>query len=276
MLGGNGYVEETPLPRLYRETPVNSIWEGSGNVICLDVLRAVAARARARSTRWLRSLRRRGAAIAALDRHASTLLDARARRTTRRCRAPDAGSRRRSRSRCRRRCWCAMRRLRRRRVLRVAAGATIASPARRSERCREASTRRRSSRGPSRGLNRRRRLAHDPARCARDDDALRGLRLRGVTQSHPIARCAIGLSALTLRIFIAFSSASTDSVCLPALCSASPSARMLLDLGHLRRRTASDSWPAPRRSSPCPAGNGTPRRCRPQASRRRTARFCAS
>ena len=40
VLGGNGYVEETPLPRLYREAPVNSIWEGSGNVICLDVLRA--------------------------------------------------------------------------------------------------------------------------------------------------------------------------------------------------------------------------------------------
>jgi putative acyl-CoA dehydrogenase len=41
-LGGNGYVEESGLPRLYRETPVNSIWEGSGNVICLDVLRAMA------------------------------------------------------------------------------------------------------------------------------------------------------------------------------------------------------------------------------------------
>ncbi|MCG7599400.1 acyl-CoA dehydrogenase family protein [Halomonas sp. McH1-25] len=38
-LGGIGYVEETPLARLYREAPVNSIWEGSGNVICLDVLR---------------------------------------------------------------------------------------------------------------------------------------------------------------------------------------------------------------------------------------------
>jgi putative acyl-CoA dehydrogenase len=40
-LGGAGYVEESILPRLYRETPVNSIWEGSGNVNCLDVLRAV-------------------------------------------------------------------------------------------------------------------------------------------------------------------------------------------------------------------------------------------
>ena len=40
-LGGNGYVEESLLPRLYREAPVNAIWEGSGNVMCLDVLRAV-------------------------------------------------------------------------------------------------------------------------------------------------------------------------------------------------------------------------------------------
>jgi putative acyl-CoA dehydrogenase len=41
-LGGMGYVEETPLPMLYREAPLNSIWEGSGNVICLDVLRTLA------------------------------------------------------------------------------------------------------------------------------------------------------------------------------------------------------------------------------------------
>ncbi|HLB15325.1 MAG TPA: acyl-CoA dehydrogenase family protein [Burkholderiales bacterium] len=40
-LGGNGYVEEGPLGRLYREAPLNGIWEGSGNVICLDVLRAM-------------------------------------------------------------------------------------------------------------------------------------------------------------------------------------------------------------------------------------------
>jgi putative acyl-CoA dehydrogenase len=40
-LGGNGYVEESILPRLYREAPVNPIWEGSGNVMCLDVLRAI-------------------------------------------------------------------------------------------------------------------------------------------------------------------------------------------------------------------------------------------
>ena len=40
-LGGNGFVEESPMPRLYREAPLNSIWEGSGNVIALDVMRAV-------------------------------------------------------------------------------------------------------------------------------------------------------------------------------------------------------------------------------------------
>jgi putative acyl-CoA dehydrogenase len=39
--GGAGYIEESILPRLYREAPLNSIWEGSGNVICLDVLRAM-------------------------------------------------------------------------------------------------------------------------------------------------------------------------------------------------------------------------------------------
>jgi putative acyl-CoA dehydrogenase len=40
-LGGNGYVEESGMPRLYREAPLSSIWEGSGNVQCLDVLRAM-------------------------------------------------------------------------------------------------------------------------------------------------------------------------------------------------------------------------------------------
>ncbi len=40
-LGGNGYVEESGMPRVYRQQPLQSIWEGSGNVICLDVLRAL-------------------------------------------------------------------------------------------------------------------------------------------------------------------------------------------------------------------------------------------
>src|SRR3954466_2077512 len=43
VLGGNGYVEESGMPRLYRQAPLNSIWEGSGNVIALDVLRSLGA-----------------------------------------------------------------------------------------------------------------------------------------------------------------------------------------------------------------------------------------
>ncbi|WP_299551552.1 acyl-CoA dehydrogenase family protein [uncultured Tateyamaria sp.] len=42
VLGGMGYVEDTPMPMYYREAPLNSIWEGSGNVICLDILRTLA------------------------------------------------------------------------------------------------------------------------------------------------------------------------------------------------------------------------------------------
>jgi putative acyl-CoA dehydrogenase len=48
-LGGNGYVEEGILARHYREAPVNAIWEGSGNVMCLDVLRALSREADAAS-----------------------------------------------------------------------------------------------------------------------------------------------------------------------------------------------------------------------------------
>ena len=48
-LGGNGYVEDSILARHYRESPVNAIWEGSGNVMCLDVLRALSREADAAS-----------------------------------------------------------------------------------------------------------------------------------------------------------------------------------------------------------------------------------
>ncbi len=41
-LGGMGYTDDTPMPMLYREAPLNSIWEGSGNVICLDIIRTLA------------------------------------------------------------------------------------------------------------------------------------------------------------------------------------------------------------------------------------------
>jgi len=48
VLGGNGYVEDGTMPRIYRQMPLNSIWEGSGNVMCLDVLRALAKEPRCR------------------------------------------------------------------------------------------------------------------------------------------------------------------------------------------------------------------------------------
>ena len=66
-LGGNGYVEESMLPRLYREAPVNAIWEGSGNVMCLDVLRALGRDGEAAR-----------AVLAALAEEAGDLPDARA------------------------------------------------------------------------------------------------------------------------------------------------------------------------------------------------------
>ncbi len=51
-LGGAGYVEESDLPRLFRQSPVNGVWEGSGNVICLDVLRALARAPEALDAYW--------------------------------------------------------------------------------------------------------------------------------------------------------------------------------------------------------------------------------
>lgn len=67
VMGGNGYVEEGPLARLYREAPVNSIWEGSGNVMCLDLLRAIGkdpAGARAALATELAPAARRDPAVA--------------------------------------------------------------------------------------------------------------------------------------------------------------------------------------------------------------------
>jgi putative acyl-CoA dehydrogenase len=69
-IGGNGYVEEHPIARLYREAPVNGIWEGSGNVICLDVLRAMKKTPDAREALF----RELGPAIAA-DGRVSRYLD---------------------------------------------------------------------------------------------------------------------------------------------------------------------------------------------------------
>jgi putative acyl-CoA dehydrogenase len=74
-LGGNGYVEETILPRLYREAPVNSIWEGSGNVNALDLLRAL-AKAPASIDAYLDELALARGADPRLDRAAARVRDA--------------------------------------------------------------------------------------------------------------------------------------------------------------------------------------------------------
>ena len=74
-IGGSGYVEELPLARLYRETPVNGIWEGSGNVICLDVLRSI-ERAPASVEALLAEIRKGGKRLAPVaERLANELKD---------------------------------------------------------------------------------------------------------------------------------------------------------------------------------------------------------
>ncbi|MBX6368058.1 MAG: acyl-CoA dehydrogenase family protein [Rhodospirillales bacterium] len=70
--GGNGYVEELNLARLYRDAPVNAIWEGSGNVICLDVLRAL-EKSPASAEAFLAELRRAKGADRRLDALAESL-----------------------------------------------------------------------------------------------------------------------------------------------------------------------------------------------------------
>jgi putative acyl-CoA dehydrogenase len=67
-LGGNGYVEDSIMPRLYRESPVNAIWEGSGNVIALDVVRVMAREPAALDVLRARLDRHRGV-DARLDRY---------------------------------------------------------------------------------------------------------------------------------------------------------------------------------------------------------------
>jgi putative acyl-CoA dehydrogenase len=65
--GGNGYVEEGPMPRLFRESPLLGIWEGSGNVICLDVLRAISKEPEALDT-FIEEIERAHGRSKALDR----------------------------------------------------------------------------------------------------------------------------------------------------------------------------------------------------------------
>jgi putative acyl-CoA dehydrogenase len=71
-LGGNGYVEESGMPRLYREAPLASIWEGSGNVMSLDVLRALVRTPRSLEV-FLHELNQAKGADARLDAHLAKL-----------------------------------------------------------------------------------------------------------------------------------------------------------------------------------------------------------
>ena len=73
-LGGNGYVEESGMPRLYREAPLNSVWEGSGNVNALDVLRAL-TKTPAALDRYLAEIAEAQGADPRLDAFAGALRD---------------------------------------------------------------------------------------------------------------------------------------------------------------------------------------------------------
>lgn len=74
-IGGSGVMEDCMLPRLYREAPINAIWEGSGNVQCLDVLRAVQKTPEVLSA-YIREIRRAEGAHALFDAHLKQLLQA--------------------------------------------------------------------------------------------------------------------------------------------------------------------------------------------------------
>jgi putative acyl-CoA dehydrogenase len=73
-IGGSGLMEDGPMPRLYREAPVNAIWEGSGNVQCLDIARAIQ-----RSPQTLQAYFAEASSVkgesATLDRHVAALKD---------------------------------------------------------------------------------------------------------------------------------------------------------------------------------------------------------
>jgi putative acyl-CoA dehydrogenase len=73
-LGGNGYVEDSGMPRLYREAPLMSIWEGAGNVMALDVLRALARSPQARDA-FLAEVQEGAGADKRLDAHVARLSD---------------------------------------------------------------------------------------------------------------------------------------------------------------------------------------------------------
>jgi putative acyl-CoA dehydrogenase len=88
-LGGNGYVEESILPRLYREAPLNAIWEGSGNVNALDLLRALSKNPQTRDV-YFAELERAAGANRIFDRAVASLREA----TTPAESAGEAGARR--------------------------------------------------------------------------------------------------------------------------------------------------------------------------------------
>jgi putative acyl-CoA dehydrogenase len=71
-LGGSGVMEDSPMPRLYREAPVNAIWEGSGNVQCLDIARAIQRSPQTLEAYFAEVSSAKGES-AALDRHVATL-----------------------------------------------------------------------------------------------------------------------------------------------------------------------------------------------------------
>jgi putative acyl-CoA dehydrogenase len=73
-VGGSGVMEDSPMPRLYREAPVNAIWEGSGNVQCLDIARAIQRSPQTLEAYFAELDAARGES-AALDRHAAALKD---------------------------------------------------------------------------------------------------------------------------------------------------------------------------------------------------------
>ncbi len=75
VLGGNGYVEDGPMPRLFRQSPLNSIWEGAGNIMCLDVLRVLESDPTAREL-LITVLERARGLDAGYDKHLASLEDA--------------------------------------------------------------------------------------------------------------------------------------------------------------------------------------------------------
>ena len=110
VLGGNGYVEESGLPRLYRQSPLNSIWEGSGNVIALDVLRAMGRSSDSAGRGHRRDRARpRGATPGSTTRSSGCTPSS---ATPRSCRSGRAGSPGCWRCACRARCSCGTRRRR--------------------------------------------------------------------------------------------------------------------------------------------------------------------